>query len=161
MKTMILVVMLTTAILTGCTYPPVRPELSGSIATEFSQRKAPDLGGRIYVAMGIYKLPFSTVSQGWGSGELLINGTRVETVHNNPEFIVIDLQPGQYIFTWLLLAGSERLKASANPTVVTVQDGEVQFLALDVTEGMNWGAGRRHSSNACNGCKKRDHGKHA
>lgn len=140
MKTVILVVMLTTAILTGCTYPSVRPELSGSIANEFSQRKAPDTGGRLYVAMGVYKTPLITVSRGWDSGELFINGARIEAVHNNPEFIVIDLQPGQYIVTWLPLAGFERSNTRANPAVVTVQDGEVQFLALDATEGMNWGA---------------------
>jgi hypothetical protein len=140
MKTLILVVSLTLATLTGCVQPPVRPELSGSVAKDFLQRKNPESGGRLYVTMGFYKTPLITVSRGWDSGDLFVNNMRIETVHNTQEFIVIDLQPGQYIFTWLPLEGFERSKTTANQVVVTVQEGQAQFLALDATEGMNLGA---------------------
>lgn len=137
MKTLILVVSLTLATLTGCVQPPVRPELSGSIVNDLLQRKAPDSGGRVYITMGTYRTPLITVDRGWDSGDLFINNMRIETVNNTKEYIVIDLQPGQYIFTWLPLAGYERSKTSASPVVITVQDGQSQFLALDATEGTN------------------------
>ncbi|MDA8258988.1 MAG: hypothetical protein M0Z99_25700 [Betaproteobacteria bacterium] len=138
MKTLIAVVSLTLATLTGCVQPPVRPELTGSIVNDFMQRKAPDSGGRVYVTMGTYRTPLITVDRGWDSGDLFINNMRVETVNNTKEYIVIDLQPGQYVFTWLPLAGYERSKTGANPLIVTVQDGQTQFLALDAIEGTNW-----------------------
>ena len=134
MKTVILVVLLTVVTLAGCTTPPVRPELSGNIANEFSQRKAPDSGGRLYVTMGIYKMLLTTISKGFGPGELFINNARVETVGNYPEFVVVDLQPGQYSVSWSPSDEFARTRTRANPIVVAVQDGEAQFLALDISE---------------------------
>lgn len=137
MRKLIVSVSLTLVMLVGCTQPPVRPELSGSIVGDLLQKKAPDAGGRLYVTMGTYRTPLITVDRGWDSGDLFINNMRVETVNNTKEYIVIDLQPGQYVLTWLPLAGFERSKTSANPVVVAIQDGQAQFLALDATEGMN------------------------
>jgi hypothetical protein len=139
MKTLVVIGLLALATLTGCTTVPGRPEMADNMVKDFYQRKAPDSGGRLYVTMGVVKTPFATNDKGYGSGEFLIDGRRVETASNNPEFIAIDVPPGQYSLSWLPLSELDRSKTTANPMVVTVQDGDVRFLALDFTSGMNWG----------------------
>lgn len=125
--------------LMGCTALPPRPELPITTAEQFYLKKQPSSGARLYVTMGLYQRPSGTMNRGYGSGELMINGTKIEVVSHNPEFSVIDVSPGQYHITWIPISDLDRSKTYPEPRVLTVGDGDVYYLALDFIVGSNLG----------------------
>lgn len=122
------------ALFAACTSTgPQRPGMSPEQAATFANFPPPAQGARLYVSMGILITSRAISERGMAEGEFLINGKIVDRINNRGELIVVDLPAGSHTLSWLPADNLDRLNAGARPARLTLADGEVRHVMLDVT----------------------------
>lgn len=122
------------ALTTACTSTgPQMPAMSAEQAAAFSRFPAPERGARLYVSMGVIITSRAINERGLAEGEFFIDGQAVGLISNRGELIVVDLPAGLHTLTWLPADSLDRLNAVSRPSRLTLADGEVRHVMLDVT----------------------------